>query len=153
MSRFRFKLDPVLKARRHAEQAQQRALAELQRERIALEDVLRMHQQQIDQSRGTMRDELVGSISTLNLRSHAAATMRLMARAQSLALELAAVHKRIETARSQLLAATRDRRAIELLRDQRYAHWKAAQNKREHDAMDELAVTSAARRKTRERML
>ncbi len=145
MARFTFKLDPVLEARRNTERTRQRTLAELHRERIALEDVLRMHQQQIEQTRGSMREALVGTVSTRDLRGHAAATMRLMGRAQSLAVELAGVHQRIDAARKNLLEATRARRAIELLREKRLVEWKAAQNKAEISALDELAVTAAAR--------
>lgn len=145
MSRFRFKLDPVLKARRSVEQSKQRALAELHQQRIALEDVLKIHQQQIDRSRGSMREALVGPVNTLDLRSHAAATMRLMARAQGVALELAALHRRIDQSRLELLAAARDRRAIELLREKRLTEWKTAIDKAEQNALDELATMRAAR--------
>lgn len=150
MAGFRFKLDAVLRTRRNAEQAKQRVLAELHRERIALEDVLRMHQQQIEDTRGAMREQLVGRIDTRDLRGHTAATLRLMTRAQSLALELAGVHKRIDAARRDLLQASRARRAIELLRDNRYAQWKAAMQKAEDNAIDELSVAAAARRDTAE---
>lgn len=146
MAKFTFKLEPVLRARQGAEQARQRALADLHRERIALEDVLRLHQQQIDQTRGTMREALVGVVNTNDLRGHTAATMRLMGNAQKIAIELASVHQRIEQARNDLLEATKARRAIELLRDKRMAEWKASLSKAEDSAMDELAVTAAARR-------
>lgn len=146
MARFRFKLDPVLKARRSVEQSKQRALAELHQQRIAMEDVLKIHQQQIDRSRGSMRDVLVGHVNTLDLRGHAAATMRLMARAQGVAMELAALHRRIDHARLELLSAARDRRAIELLREQRLAEWKTAIDKAEQSALDELATMRAAKK-------
>jgi len=150
MARFVFKLDPVLKARQHAEQAKQRAMAELLRERIALENILRDQQTQIDRSRGTMREAMVGPVQVRDVRSHAAATMRLMASAQKLAIDLAGVHQRIEEARKQLLEATRDRRAMELLREKRYMQYQKVQAKAEQAAMDELAVIKAARTKLHE---
>lgn len=145
MARFRFKLEAVLKMRRHVEQEKQRQLAELHRERIALEDVLRLHQQQIDASRGSMREDLVGKINPWELGSHTAATLRLMAKAQGLAVELAGVHQRIEAARQELLEAKREVRAIELLREKRFAQWKAALDQAESNMLDELAVMAAAR--------
>jgi flagellar FliJ protein len=146
MARFRFKLEPLLRARRHAEREKQRAVAELQRQRLDLEHALRRRQAFITEGKAALRDRLVGDLDMPSLRAHAGSTVQVMREAERIVLELAGVHKRLEAARGELVEAARDRRSLELLRDRRLAQWKAALNKAEDAALDELAVHAAARR-------
>ena len=148
MPRFRFRLEPLLTARRHVEQERQRAVAEQERRRRELEEVLRRQQQFITEGKSALRAGLQGTLDLTDMRAHAGATLQLMRRAQRLAIELAGVHTRLEAARVQLIEATRDRRAIELLKERRFAQWKAALEKAEHAAVDELAVQAAARKES-----
>lgn len=146
MARFRFKLDPLLRARQHAERQRQRAVAELERRRLALEEALRRKQEFIVAGKQALRDRLVGELAMPSLRAHASSTIQVMREAQRTVIELAGVHKRLDAARAQLIEAARDRRALELLRERRLAQWKAAISKAEDAALDELAVHAAARR-------
>jgi flagellar FliJ protein len=146
MSRFRFSLEPLLTARRHAERERQRAVAELERERRDLENRLRKQQQFIGEGKRLARDQLVGRLDLSAMREHAAATIALMRDAQRVVLELAGVHKRLDSARAELVEAARQRRAVELLRERRYERWKREINRAEDAAIDELAVHAAARK-------
>jgi flagellar FliJ protein len=146
MARFRFKLEPLLRARRHVEREKQRAVAGIERERLALEDALRRRQRFVIEGKAALRDHLVGDLDMPSLRAHAGSTIQVMREAERIVLELAGVHKRLEVARSALVEAARDRRSLELLRDRRLAQWKAALNKAEDAALDELAIHAAARR-------
>jgi flagellar FliJ protein len=147
MPKFRFKLEPVLEARRRAEQEKQRRVAELERQRRELEDTLRRHQQFIASGKQSLATQLVGSLQLDSLRGHASSTIQLMRRAHRVLLELAGVHKRLESARAELIGATRDRRAVELLRERRFAEWKRKLERAENAALDELAVQSAGARR------
>ena len=145
MAKFRFQLRAVLEHRKMVEQQKQRAVAELQAQRLRLEGVIRQCEQAIRQE----RTELKGLLSEADIRGarwQAAASIRLVATAQRTALELAGVFKRQETARADLLEATKRRKAVELLRDRRFEEWKQDQNRREMAAMDELAVMAAGRK-------
>jgi flagellar FliJ protein len=146
MARFRFRLEPLLKARRLAEQGRQRAVAEIERERLAIEDRLREQQQFISAGKRSMRDEMTGTLDVDAMRLHAGATMRLMRDAERMVIELAGVHQRLDAARSELIEATRQRRAVELLRERRFEQWKAELEKADDAAIDELAVHAAARK-------
>lgn len=148
MARFVFQLEPLLKARKAVEQRKQLAVAELERERRTLEDRLRAQQESITAGKHALRVSLIGSLEVHALRSHAASTMRVMKDAQRMVIELAGVHKRLENARAELIEATKQRRAVELIREQRYEAWKRVQEKAETNAMDELAVIAAARTPT-----
>ena len=137
MARFVFSLQPVLKARRRAEEELQRAVAQIERERMRLEDVLRGHQRSLVSDKDLLRAGLTGLIDVRDLRLQANCARQIMRRAQQIVLELAGVYKRLEAARARLIEATRDRRAIELVRERRYEHWKTALDKAETAALED----------------
>jgi flagellar FliJ protein len=143
--KFVFKLEPLLTARRRAEQDKQRVVGDLERERRDLEDTLRRHQEFISEGKRELAGRLVGSVRVAALRDHAGSTINLMRHAHRVLLELAGLHKRLDAAREELVEATRKRRAVELLREQRYAEWRKRLNRLENDALDELAVQAAGR--------
>ncbi len=148
MARFVFTLEPVLKARRRSEEAFQRDVAGIERDRMRLEGILRGHQRNLVSNKDVLRDGLTGLIEVRDLRLQANASLQVMRRAQQIVLELAGVYKRLEAARTRLIEASRRRRAIEFVRDRRYEQWKAALNKAETAALDELAVIAAARKES-----
>lgn len=148
MARFVFSLEPVLKARRRSEETFQRDVAGIERERIRLEEILRSHQRSLVSNKDVLRAGLTGLIEVRDLRLQANSSFQIMRRAQQIVLELAGVYKRIEAARTRLIEASRRRRAIEFVRDRRYEQWKAALNKAETAALDELAVIAAARKES-----
>ncbi len=146
MARFVFKLEPLLKARCRVEQQFQLAVAEIERERIRLEDKLRDKQNVLTGGKEELRDKLSGSIDVSSLRYRANVAQQIMRDAQRIVLELAGVHNRLFVARGKLIEAARNRRAIELVREKRYEQYKADEAKAEIAAMDELAVIAAARK-------
>jgi flagellar FliJ protein len=146
MPRFRFELEPLLTARRHVERSKQRAVAELERERLRLEGALRRQQQFISTGKASLRGHLVGALDLGSMRAHASSTIQLLREANRLVIELAGVHKRLDRARGDLVEAARERQAIELLRERRFDAWAAAIGKAEDAALDELAVIAAHRK-------
>ncbi|MHC4429458.1 MAG: hypothetical protein ACYS0D_12780, partial [Planctomycetota bacterium] len=89
MAKFVFRLEPLLKARRRQEEVEQRAVAELQRERMALEDTLRRYQQKITHGKGALRGALAGALDMRALRLEAGASLHLVRKAQQVVLQLA----------------------------------------------------------------
>lgn len=143
MPRFHFQLEPLLRARRRAERDRQRVVAELEQERARLEAALRAQQEHIDAGRNQMRERMVGRVLVHELRAHTAASMKQMAQAQRVVLELAGLHRRLEGARADLLSAMQARRAIELVREKRHEEWRRSEARAETAALDELAVQRA----------
>jgi flagellar export protein FliJ len=68
------------------------------------------------------------------------ASLHLVARAQQAVLELAGLHRRIDAARLELLKATTDRKAVELLKERRRREWVDEQRRREDAELDEINV-------------
>lgn len=148
MPRFIFRLDPLLRARRAEEQRHQRDVAIIERQRMALEEVIRGHQSAIVSGKSALRDRLGGALDTSSLRLEASQTQQHLRDAQRAAVELAGVHQRLGQARNLLLDATRRRKALELLREKRFDEWKRRIDKAETDALDELAVNAAFGRRS-----
>ena len=153
MAKFRFQFESLLEVRKRTEQERQLVVAELERERLAIEDELRECQRSIVQSKGGLRDMLgAGSggapvvLDFAAVRLQTGAAFHLTHRAQQIALRLAGAHRRVEAARAALLEATVARKAVELLKDKRHAEWKRELDRRELAAVDELTTMRAGRR-------
>ena len=146
MAKFRFKLEPLLRVRSIREEQCQRVLAGHELERRTVEDDLRSKQDNLAQGKKEIRIAITGKVDLVTMRRQALASMQVMRHANRLVFELAGIHKQIERARAALVECTRERRAIELLKERRYAEWRDDRNKAEVHAIDELANSSAYRR-------
>lgn len=148
MAKFVFQLEPVLRQRKAVEREKQLGVAELERERLAIEGEIREIQSQIRGEKDLMREQLSpgsGAVDLRGARMQAGAQLRLVLAAQQAVIRLAGVHRKIDAARVGLIAATKARRAVELLRDRRFEQWKLEQQAREAAMLDEIAVVRGGR--------
>lgn len=147
MARFVFDLEPVLRQRVIVERQRQKAVAQLETRRIELETYLRRMQSGIEQERADLRQRFgaggSGSVGIADLRVQANATLFMVGKAQTAAVELAGVLKRLEAARGALAEAMAARRGIEHLKETRYAAWLSEQKRRETAELDELGMRRA----------
>jgi flagellar FliJ protein len=151
MPRFTFTLQALLTSRLADERVKQRRVAEIQREMAALGALLRRQQDQVESGREAMREGLTGTLDPNDLRLQAGATMHQLRTAQRMIPQLAALHQQLDAARAELVEASRQRRAIELLKEKRLEAWKKEQGRVEMAALDEMAVGRAARESRGER--
>ncbi|MFI4870654.1 MAG: flagellar export protein FliJ [Phycisphaerales bacterium JB058] len=146
MARFRFRLQPVLRQRELAERDEQLVVAEIERDRMRLEERLRGMQQEIDGEQDELNQIIGnGSVNPMHARAQSAAILAKRAQAQRVAKELALVYKRLEKARGELAQAAMRRRSMELLRDNQLAAFRREQSQAEDRVLDELAVMRATR--------
>jgi flagellar FliJ protein len=155
---FRFNLQPVLDQRERIEEAKRLIVAELERERIRIEDRLRGYQRAIVAAKQDLSRQLGAQqariaapdaaerISVESVRMQAGASLRLVAQAQQTVLELAGLHKRLDAARLDLLDAATQKKAVELLREKRHEEWKQEQRRKENAELDEMTVMRHVRR-------
>ena len=148
MATFRFKLQPLLDLRSREEDACRTTYRTLvgERSRWCSSRRYSIRERVIREGRHAMRSGMLGTVDTdaLRLQSHAA--LGLMREAQSAAIALAGLARRIETARGALDVARGRRKAVESLRERRHREWKLLQDRREVAAQDELATIAAFRR-------
>lgn len=152
--KFVFKLQPVLEQRERLEEEHQRRVALIERERVGLEERLKQIQSQISMAKGELRGQLGEhgtSVVVRDVRFQAGATLALLVQAQSTALELAGAYKRLDAARAELLKATSERKAVQMLKDRRRAEWRERIEKAEAAANDEIATGGFVRSMIAER--
>lgn len=154
MPRFIFKLQPVIEQRLRVEREHQRRVADLERERLALEAEIAGHQRSIVAERNDLRSRLFEErggtrVDLGQVRQQAHASLGLIARAQRAVVRLAGVQHRLEAARLELIKATAARRGVEVLRERRYEAWRFEQDRRESQSLDEMAVMRAGRARER----
>ena len=154
MARFVFELEALLRKRLHDEREQTGRVAAIERERIALEAEIRGYQSTIVEEKRDLARRLSseragdgageawrgGGVDLRAVRMQANASLSLIDRAQRAVLRLKAVHDRLDAARLELVDLTTKRRAIELLKEQRFEAWTRERLKREQAELDEIAV-------------
>ena len=142
MSRFRFKLQPVLDQRQREERDKQMIVATLERERLALESRIRMCQQMMEDERATLSQALATGqrVDLREVKMQAGATLTHNFEAQRTVLELAGVFHKLQSARQVLIEAAARRKAVELLRDQQLEAHKRELDKKESHDLDEMSV-------------
>lgn len=147
MARFVFELEAVLKHRLGEERRRQIVVAQIERERVALEGQVRSAGEGMAREKRELRDRLGAgtSGSLLDVRLQAAAALRLDREARHAVVRLAGVGHRLEAARRALIEATTRRRALEVLKQRRYEAWLGERKRREAGELDELAVMRAPR--------
>ncbi len=146
MAKFVFTLQPVLDHRLLTEEQRQRELGALLQEKNGKLNRLRSMQEEISASRRSLGSGLVGQVDMQEVAAFAGFSLQVRARAQDLVMALAQLEKRIEAARQRLLAATRERQALELLRDKQLAQWRRRQERREAAETDDMTCGQYTRR-------
>jgi len=140
MPAFVFKLEPVLRQRQMAEDQRQRELAQLMRHQMIMMDQLRQMQQTISGSKQDLAGSLVGKVDLQAVSGFARFSGQTTQRAHGLVRKLAELEQQVQAARQRLIEASRERRAIEKLKQNRYEQWKREHERREAAVMDELAM-------------
>lgn len=152
MAKFRFQLEAVLKQRLAVERQKQLALGELERVRLGLEERLRGFHKSIIGEKEDLRRALTPgrTLDPGGVRLQANMSLHFVSLAQQTVYQLAVLHRKLEAARKDLLAATTRRKAVEKLKERRYEAWRAAESAREAAALDEIGVMGFASRQEHE---
>lgn len=148
MAKFVFKLDPVLKHRRRVEDDRQRDLAKHLRRRMILQDQLRWMQNTIMDSKQQLGDGLEGQVDLNRVGHFSRYSGQVTQRAHGIVSELARLEEEVQISRKALLVAVGQRKALDIVRENRYAEWKKDQDRREDARIDELNVQRYAMRLT-----
>lgn len=146
MPSFKFKYQTLLDHRRTIEDQRQRELAKQMRHRMILQDQIRQMQQTLSESKRQLGDALQGTVDVSAIGQFARYNGQTARRANAIVRELAQAERRIEDARQRLLAASRDRKAMELLHDRHREQWRMEQDRRETEQLDDLALQAFVRR-------
>jgi len=140
MPAFVFKLEPVFRQRALIEDQRQRELAQVMRHQMIMMDQLRQLQQTISGSKQDLAGSLVGAVDLEAVAGFARFSGQTTQRAHSLVKKIAELEQQVAAARERLIDASRERQAIEKLKERQYEQWKQQRDRREAAVMDELAM-------------
>jgi len=146
VARFHFPLEALLTHRLHVEKEKQRKLAEVQNEIQAITRQLHETHATIAAENKTLTaTQLTGTLDMQYIAYEKRYVGNLHVRIILGMQKLAALELKLAAARAELLAAARDRRVIEKLKERQHLRWKEAQDKKEAALMDEIGTQLALR--------
>jgi len=141
MARFTFKLDGVLRQRKHVERQRQRQVAVAQAELTTLESELRAVEGMQAAATTDLRDNrLVGRIDLSFLAAHRRFMIATQRKGMAVVQKIAVAQQKVDTARTALADAAKGRKAIETLREKRFDEWRRDEEKKEADLLDEVGM-------------
>jgi flagellar biosynthesis chaperone FliJ len=154
LTRFTFKLEPLLEQRRHIEQQRQRELAVCQQAMLAIQAevdemaVLRRASRADLRSAGRGAANRRASIAPAGgrrldaglLAAHQRFEQAMRHKSTVLSRQLEAAQTALAQARAQLLDAARKRKIIEKLRERAHARWLQSQRQQQFRNDQELAA-------------
>ena len=144
MQPFEFKYRAVLKQREVIEQQKQRALAKLLHQRNAMFNELRQMQETISTSKREAAGGLVGTVDLDAIAGIARYSASCALQGNTLVREIAKQQTLVDTARKELIEASRNRKALELLRDRQRQEWELEQRRMEAKRLDEQTTQAYA---------
>lgn len=144
MQSFKFKYKAVLKQREVIEQGKQRALAKLMHQRNAMVNRLRQMQETISTSKRQAAEGLLGTVDLAAIAGIARYSASCALQGNTLVRELAKLENLVEQARNELIEASKNRKALELLRDRQRQAWELEQRRMEASRLDEQTTQAYA---------
>lgn len=144
MKAFQFQYKVVLRQREVIEQGKQRALAKLMHQRNAMVGRLREMQETISTSKREAADGLVGTVDLGAIAGIARYSASCALQGNTLVRELAQLETLVEQARNELIEASKNRKALELLRDRQRQAWELEQRRMEASRLDEQTTQAYA---------
>lgn len=144
MARFVFGLQTVLEQREIEELLCKKELYEAQLVQKRHMDRLAEVEVDIRTANDTMRDQhLVGPLQPTVIATHRRYLIAMKQQVFSLADQIASARVAVEAKQRKLALASKNKRAIELLRDKQKARWSMDQDRKELAAADDVAMQIA----------
>ena len=144
MAKFDFKLEGVLRQRKHVEQEKQRILAEKQRAMVEIQQALVRIQEQMQASNEDIRkNHLVGTLNMQFIAAHRRFLTGMQRQTITTMQRLTLAQRAVDDARLELAEAAKHRKAIEKLKEKQFERWRADQARKEQAQTDEIGMQLA----------
>jgi flagellar FliJ protein len=139
--KFIFSLEALLEHRQQIEKEHQRIVAKIQQDAQALVRDIQQAEARIAAENKTLTAEkLVGPLDMQYIATEKRFVGNLNMKIALTLQQLSATEKKLAAARVELLAAARNRKVIEKLKEKQLARWRAEQERKEADLLDELGT-------------
>jgi flagellar protein FliJ len=139
MKRFSFRLQPVLELRRRAEDKVKHAIAKNNNAKLQAQQQLSALGDELDALNQDESARRVSALSALILRAAVAFRHKLGSDIRAKHSQIQSIAAEGETLRKALIAARKETRALELIREKRLTEWKALANKTEQQFVDDVS--------------
>lgn len=145
---FKFRLDPLLRIRLHAEEQRKQALGRLVGKLHEQAERARRYDESIRQEHRNLRDgrHLVGPLDTTHLAHHRRYVNSMMTGLVNTLCQRATTQQEADKARLLLVEAVKQRKVLDKLRERRRVEWQRQGDKVESAALDEMGLTGVHRR-------
>jgi flagellar export protein FliJ len=144
MARFKFRLEPLLEARRREEREAQRALAACRAVVVEIELHIAVANTQIRESMDRVRAmHLSGKLDLVFVAAHRRFVAAMQRRGIVWAQKLAAAQGKVAEAQASLVEAAKRRKAIEKLRERQLQRWQIEQERKQALELDEISMRIA----------
>jgi flagellar FliJ protein len=144
MARFVFKLEAVLRQRKHVEQEKMRVLATCLKHQADCEAELARLNDNVRQTNDDLREHHLTGVLDMNfLAAHRRFMNAMQRQAISIAQKIAAAQQRVTAARADLAEAAKQRKVMEKLRETHFERWRKEQAAKEFRELDEIGVQLA----------
>jgi flagellar FliJ protein len=144
LAKFVFKLQALLRQRKHVERQWQRELAARQQALVRCQDELRELNDRVQATSDEVRrNHLVGVLDMSLLTAHRRYLLASQRQALAIAQKIAAAQSGVSEAQTALTEAAKQRKIIEKLREKQLARRQEEEHRREMNAADELNVQLA----------
>jgi flagellar FliJ protein len=141
MPKFVFKLEGVLKQRKHAERQRLLELGVIQKDMTRLQENLRTLDQTVRDAEKDLRENrMTGKLDLAFLAAHRRFAFSMQRKAMALAEQMAGVKIKVDEAQKKLTDAVKRRKAIEKLREKQLERWREDLARAEIHEMDEVAM-------------
>jgi flagellar protein FliJ len=144
MARFKFRLEPLLVARRREERDCQRALAACRAVVVDIELQIAVANTQIRESMDRVRAmHLSGKLDLSFVAAHRRFVAAMQRRGIAWAQKLVEAQAKVAEAQAKLVEAAKRRKAIEKLRERHLQRWQLEQERRQNLELDEISMRIA----------
>ncbi len=140
MKKFRFKLDPVLKIRRHEEELQEQQFARQMQLLIGLKEQWNTARTGLDQYTGRQQDNKDALCSPAEYRQQNAFIQARQQELARLSLEIEQSKQRTEQERQKLIVANQRTRVLEDLKEKKRLEYLAEADREDQKMMNEIAT-------------
>jgi flagellar FliJ protein len=146
MKRFKFSLEALLRLRLRAEETVKRELAAKNRQIIQAQGELKEIEHRHKELQKDQKAQRSQVADILSLRAAVAFRHKLLLDMQLKGQEIARSRRDLEAIRRKLVQATKERRAIEIVKENRFAEWREEYQAQEREFIDDVSQKAYIRK-------
>lgn len=139
MKKFSFRLEPLLSLRLRREEEVKHALGRKNNEIAAVRAAIVQLDDEFRRMQATEKKKRSEVRNAQELRYSTAYRFKLRGDIRERKRALIELNRQAEEIRKQLVAAKRDRRAVEIIRERRFGEWRHDYNQQEQKFVDEVS--------------